>query len=123
MAIQLDKLFALSVRQPWAWALIFVGKDIENRKWNTKFRGTVAIHAAFGMTAEEYQDAEAFMIMRGIRLPPAEDLVRGAIIGFVDIVDVVQSHPSPWFEGKYGFVVTNPHPLLKPIACKGALGF
>lgn len=24
---------ALSVRQPWAWAIIHAGKDIENRSW------------------------------------------------------------------------------------------
>ena len=35
----------LSVRQPWAWAIIHGGKDVENRNWYTSFRGTLAIHA------------------------------------------------------------------------------
>ena len=35
----------LSVRQPWAWAIIHGGKDVENRNWDTKFRGRLAIHA------------------------------------------------------------------------------
>ena len=30
---------ALSLRQPWAWAVVHAGKSIENRRWNT--RGTV----------------------------------------------------------------------------------
>ena len=32
---------ALSIRQPWAWAIINAGKDIENRQWPTKFRGSI----------------------------------------------------------------------------------
>src|SRR5262249_9778651 len=103
-----EKLFALSVRQPWAWAIIFAGKDIENRKWNTKFRGTFAVHAAYGMTSEEYQEAESYLARHGIRIPPAGDLARGEIIGLVDLIDVVQSHTSSWFEGKYGFILKNP---------------
>lgn len=27
--------FALSIRQPWAWAIVYAGKDIENRTWPT----------------------------------------------------------------------------------------
>ena len=25
----------LSRRQPWAWVVVHLGKDIENRKWDT----------------------------------------------------------------------------------------
>jgi len=46
----------LTVRNPWALA-IFLGKDIENRDWPTNVRGTVAIHAASGMTKREYEDS------------------------------------------------------------------
>ena len=45
---------ALSIRQPWAWAILHAGKDIENRSWSTSFRGPVCIHAAKGMTAAEF---------------------------------------------------------------------
>ena len=34
----------LTVRQPWAWAIIQVGKDVENRSWPTKHRGPLLIH-------------------------------------------------------------------------------
>lgn len=30
---------ALSVRQPWAWAIIHAGKDIENRTWQAVNHG------------------------------------------------------------------------------------
>ena len=51
---------ALSIRQPWAWAIVQGYKDIENRstfavsKANFDVR-PVAIHAAKGMTIEEYE--------------------------------------------------------------------
>lgn len=37
----------LTVRQPWAWAIIHGGKDVENRVRNLagEYRGPVAIHA------------------------------------------------------------------------------
>lgn len=37
---------ALSIRQPWATLILRGGKDIENRVWRTKQRGTVLIHAS-----------------------------------------------------------------------------
>lgn len=30
---------ALSVRQPWASAIVFAGKDVENRSLRTHYRG------------------------------------------------------------------------------------
>mgnify|MGYP006363525131 CR=1 FL=1 len=32
---------ALSIRAPWWWAILYAGKDIENREWATRFRGPV----------------------------------------------------------------------------------
>jgi len=37
---------ALSIRQPWAYAILHLGKDIENRPWRTNFRGPLLIHAS-----------------------------------------------------------------------------
>ena len=36
---------ALTVRQPWVWAIAEQGKTIENRTWQTAYRGLLAIHA------------------------------------------------------------------------------
>jgi hypothetical protein len=116
---------ALTVRQPWAWAIINAGKDIENRNWNTHFRGRVAIHAAKGMTRDEYErGCETIRSMKPrIKIPAYEALERGEIIGTVEIVDCVQDSHSPWFHGEYGFVLSRPQKLPLPIACKGALSF
>lgn len=48
---------ALSIRQPWAWLIVHGGKDIENRSWHTKFRGRFLVHAAKGMTSNEFTQA------------------------------------------------------------------
>jgi hypothetical protein len=107
---------ALSVRQPWAWAIIHDGKDIENRTWKTGHRGIVAIHAP----AKVQSGAK---LPRSSRKPRSEELSIGAVIGVVDIVDVVTSHRSKWFaKGGSGFVLANPRALARPIPCKGKLG-
>lgn len=118
---------ALSVRQPWAWA-IFHGKDIENRTWRSTnpglaFRGRVVIHAATGLTKAEYVEAYEFMRGIGVLCPPAGALIRGAAIGTVEIIDVVEHSESPWFVGKYGIVLRAPELWGAPRPCGGALGF
>jgi len=65
---------ALSVRQPWAWAIIHAGKDIENRSWQAvnhglRQRGRIAIHAAKGMTNAEYSEAREFIDELGYTCP------------------------------------------------------
>ena len=116
---------ALSIKQPWIWAILHIGKDIENRDWPTRFRGTIALHASKEMTRDEYQDALYFIqeATGKFQCPDFEEIVRGAILGTVGIVDCVSKSSSPWFVGKYGFVMRNPRILETPIECKGALGF
>ena len=129
---------ALSVRQPWAWLIVHGFKPIENRDWPTKRRGRVLIHASKGMTRDEYDEVREFVA--GVcgdsffaqdgevsfaafnTFPAFEKLERGGIVGAVDIVDCVTSHPSRFFFGKFGFVLANAEVLpFRPY--KGALGF
>lgn len=115
---------ALSIRQPWAWLILHGGKDIENRTWTTKFRGRVLLHAAKGMTREEYEIANelAWEINPRIVLPAFDELKRGGIIGSVEIVDCVTESGSPWFYDGHGFVLRDPQPLPF-VPLKGRLGF
>ena len=124
--MDLPKL-ALSVRQPWAWAIIHAGKDIENRSWQAvnhglRQRGRIAIHASKGMGKAEYEDARDTIEANGAKCPDAHKLLRGGIIGSVEVVDVVSESESPWFFGPRGLVLRN------PIACEfvpavGQLGY
>jgi hypothetical protein len=100
---------ALTVRQPWAWAIIHAGKDIENRNWSNRHcHGTIAIHASKRAPA-------VHALPRGVRCPDDEELVRGAIVGVVDIVGIVERHRSRWLEGPIGWVLRNPRALRAPI--------
>lgn len=121
---------ALSVRQPWAYAIISLGKDIENRDWPTRFRGEVCVHASKGMTRGDYEDclatvhgvSETRPFPSGVVFPAFDDLQRGGIIGVVEIVGCVERSSSPWFFGRYGFELCNARPVPF-IPVRGALGF
>jgi hypothetical protein len=118
---------ALSIRQPWAWAIIHAGKDVENRSVaslrHMNFHGVdrIAIHAAKGMTRDEYESAADFMASIFVRVPPARDLLRGGIIGSVALRGVVKESASPWFFGPRGIVLADPQPC-DFIPAVGALG-
>ncbi|BCH56028.1 hypothetical protein RvVAR031_36380 [Agrobacterium vitis] len=124
-------LRALSIRQPWAHCILHFGKAVENRIWSTNIRGRVCIHAAMGMTQVEWlgcldvarEASERYPgSLTGKTFPPFKDLIRGGIVGTVEIVDVVTNMDSPWFFGPYGFVLRDPQPV-EFIPVKGALNF
>lgn len=104
---------ALSIKQPWAYLIVHKGKDIENRKWNTKHRGKFLIHAS------KQVDKEAMKRYRHL-LP--KELEVGGIVGEAELVNVVSHSSSEWFQGPIGFVLDNARPL--PFrAVKGQLNF
>lgn len=106
---------ALSIRQPWAWAIVNGFKPVENRDTNFVggYRGEVLIHAGNEsagpgswlavkrLLREEGQDPEL--------LP--DTLPLGGFVGMATIVDVVTTHPSAWFEGPYGIVLAKARPI------------
>jgi hypothetical protein len=124
---------ALSIKQPWALAIMRFGKDIENRDWPSSRRGRIAIHASKSMTRDEYDEFYFFIrqqdgLWNAVSGLPSFGRLKtmfafGAILGTVEIVDCVKEHSSPWFVGDYGFVLSNPQTLSTPIPCRGQLGF
>ena len=130
-------MLALSIRQPWASLILKAGKNIENRDRPTKYRGRILIHAAKGMTRAEHEDAIAFAVAaikrdtRNLGAPPRtlrdlgfafDDLQRGGIVGSVEITACVTDSTSPWFVGRYGFMLRDPKPLPF-VPWRGQLGF
>ena len=127
---------ALSIRQPWVWAILYAGKRVENRKRRTHYRGPILIHASQGMTWDEYNDGIAYIrsataspvcAYRWLQTPAFEDLARGAIVGSAMIADCVDSQPldtqqAQWWTGPFGWVLADVRRFAKPIPCKGALG-
>lgn len=139
----------LTVRQPWAWAIIHGGKDVENRVRNIagSYRGPVAIHVAKSIAKIDYR---SYLHVEGHGYDAKADQHLGEIIGVVDLIDVhsasviggcgqmqndcdehpngCRHHCSPWAmgpapEGWYQHLVfENPRALNEPIRFKGALG-
>jgi hypothetical protein len=77
---------ALSVRQPWAYAIPHLGKNVENTPWSTRFRGPILIQAALKVERDE---------ARKLKLNP-DDLSTGAIVGSIEIFDCVRNSKSRW---------------------------
>ncbi len=118
---------ALSVQQPWAWAITEGGKDIENRSRFAVTKGDmkprrIAIHASLGMTRDDYEDAARFMAQIGVVCPLPYELARGAIVGVATVTAIVSEHSSPWFFGPRGLVMAD-QIVVDPIPAKGALGY
>lgn len=106
---------ALSIRQPWAWLIVNGYKDIENRSWNTKYRGQVLIHAASGLTKHEYNAALEFCRTvhpnLPVNIPRYESIERGGIVGVATITGTCESSSSPWFFGPVGFQLKDARPV------------
>ncbi|MEM0898441.1 MAG: hypothetical protein AAGI92_00640 [Pseudomonadota bacterium] len=118
---------ALSVRQPWAWAIIHGGKTIENRTRGAIKAGgmdcrKICIYADGGMKRDEYEWGHWRLLKHGVRCPRPDALVRSAIVGTVDVVDVITKSDSEWFGGQAGLVLENPE-AVEPIPAVGALGY
>lgn len=120
-------MIALSIQQPWAWAIIHAGKDVENRTWSTNFKGRFLVHAGrkFDWEGARWLDAREHIF--NFPVPIRDRIARGeflhgGIIGSVNLVACVTEHNSPWFFGPYGFRLCDPE-LMKFRPCKGKLGF
>lgn len=101
---------ALSIKQPYPHHIFHSGKDVENRDWPTKGRGWFLIHA--GVSKSEIDKSD----------PVEMNAPRGGIVGAARIIDCVTEMDSPWFFGRYGFVLRDAFPIPL-VACKGQLGF
>lgn len=113
-------MIALSVRQPWAWLIVRGFKDVENRSWQTNYRGRFLLHASSTMRMADYRVAAEFARRLGVAVPHPQTLERGGIIGAATLVDCVRSHRSKWFFGEYGFVLADQR-QVPFIPCPGQL--
>lgn len=110
---------ALSIRQPWAWLIVQGFKPVENRNWSTKVRGEILVHA--GKEVDRNFPYEIWEQVIGRKIP--RDLPLGCIVGKVKIVRCVTVMESPWFFGRYGFLLAEPVQFDVPTPWRGKLGF
>lgn len=133
---------AITVRQPWAWAIMHGGKDVENRTRNIagSYRGPVVIHAGLAELEKHNMASRALRAAHGTEVPTVIDF--GAALGLVDLVGVHHfadcvstatyccedceqvSGCSRWAEqaNVWHLELENPRPFRKPVPYRGALG-
>jgi len=108
---------ALSIRQPWAWAVVYGGKDVENRsqaavKVMAKAVGDrIFIHAARSFNRYDFEEALDFFERLGVAPPPPEALEMGGVVGSARIESIVGHSNSPWFFGPCAVRLVEPRPL------------
>ena len=124
---------ALSIAQPWAWAVAYAGKCIENRSWRTHYRGPLAIHASatlfradLDLRVKVTRGGERRPLIdwinRGMRrygLETKNEVVQSAVVAIAMIVDCVPSSSSPLFRGEWGWVLEGIVPI-EPVSMVGA---
>ena len=118
----MDRLLAISVRQPWLDMIIRGFKVMELRTWEMRERGTIALHAPrridFG-AAYLYGYAQPWL------------LPTGKIMALADVADVMLLDRGSWCEnviahrqpipvgGAYGIRLENLRILKRPLAHRG----
>jgi len=122
---------AITVRQPWAWAIAQGHKLVENRTWTTRHRGQLAIHAgsrwdgpAAHLTVARFSGCH----VGDVRVT---DTHMGAVIAVVELVDICTATLAPdgacdcgpWaMDGHAHWRLANPRALEVPIPFKGRQG-
>jgi hypothetical protein len=113
----------LSLWQPWATAMLYGPKDLENRPWPIRHRGRLLVHAA---KSKNDMRPDVFAQIR--KLWPAFDrypVPMGAIVGVVNVTGCgqVRNFPgNPWAWGPWCHVWADRRAFRTPIPWKGAQG-
>jgi hypothetical protein len=122
---------ALSLKQPYAWLIANGYLLLDDRTWETHYRGPIFIHASKGLY-ETYYDY--LKTNSNIPLPSKDKLEYGGIVGKANLVLCcksanlpvnIKSHQKAHFAGLnkdyFGFLFERAKPLPL-IPCRGKLG-
>jgi hypothetical protein len=114
----------LTVRQPWAWAIAAGLKKVENRTWQTEFRGTLLIHAGSSRAELASRDRDRWLrLMPG--LPEESGLAFGAVVAVAEVLDCVRREHAPrgpFSEGPWCWLLGRVLALPEPVPLRGAQG-
>jgi hypothetical protein len=81
---------AISLHQPWASLFVAGAKLIETRSWATKYRGTLAVHAAKTVDIQACHRYPFYEALIKLGFDQAMDLPLGAVLGTVTLVDCLE---------------------------------
>lgn len=113
----------LTIKQPWA-SLICLGiKDVENRTWRQDCLVGEKILIMSSKKEENMSKTtltwrtEYQRLVSNGEIPPLEELPRGVILGYVDIVAIQEKSDSIWAAdaSHVKYVLNNPHMFTTPL--------
>jgi len=114
-----QQIKVLSVKQPFADAIVNGVKLVENRSRSTTFRGKLFIHSS---KSKPTQTDLRYCRQRGFNYDEERSYF-GCILGSIELVDVRIDEELPWaIPSHYHWILENPRKLKVPIFCKGSLG-
>lgn len=113
---------ALSVKQPWASAIIDGPKKIENRTWALnagRLPLRVAIHAGLHIPSDE-----EIALVASLGYKRQTPFPRGHLIGMATIIacEPMRQPEPPWGFGPFMWRLEDRVAFETPIPCKGSLG-
>lgn len=118
---------ALSIRQPWCWAILCAGKNVENRSWFTAHRGRLILHAPRTFDEEGRQ----WLVAHGYEVPTRAAFVAAGLVGAVvgeavltgcRPVDRAEFDNNIWAHGPWCWVLEKPVAYPRPIKMNGFQG-
>ncbi|ULH16665.1 ASCH domain-containing protein [Deinococcus sp. KNUC1210] len=98
---------ALSIQQPWVDRILSGEKNIKYRSRRIKDMGPLLLHASKTVVPENFD---------GMEQADADRLPYGALVGVVDVVDVVPVEGEDLYEWR----LAHPRRFAMPIPYKGA---
>lgn len=119
---------AISIKQPWAWAILHAGKGVENRTWSASCQAKLPTRLAIHAGKTEDVEGRLYLESRGIAVPA--NLPKRCLVGEVTVTacqytespDDAADRFGPWAFGPWCWLLTDAQAYDEPIPCKGRLG-
>lgn len=116
---------ALTLHRPWPWAIIHLGKRVENRSWappSSLIGQRIAIHAG-----QRWDAAGAVWILETFQPQTIPVGQRGVIVATAVIERAARPNTVPldqerWACGPWCWLLDDVCALAEPIPCRGAQG-
>lgn len=110
---------AVVLQQPWAWAVIHAGKDVENRDWRPTDRRPCNLLIQAGSTYDTDGERE-LTEQYGIEVPLLQAQRRGVYVGIVTVPEWHIENGSRWaVDNMWHWHFTSPVPARRDVPCRG----
>lgn len=121
---------AITIKNPYAYLIMNGYKDVENRTWRIKYRGSILIHSAKEMAKGYDYNPKLYLgcsqysaIEQRHKKELMSVMQNGYILGCVTLKDCVRDYESIWAEkDMWHWILEKPVLFRKPILAKGQQG-